>query len=354
MGDDVAKAEFLLAYGDFVRRVVAGKLATMSAHAPVRQDVEDIANDVLVRLLDNECSLLAQVRDRGRITAWLSRVARNFTVDYVRKWNNRMKAQGLAVREAEATFAPGPDAAVAREELLAAAKALMAGLAPRERLVLELYYAHGMPYAEIARSDRAEYQHGGHAAAPGAAAPAGGGRRDAGGGAPWRMMPGEEALREQLEQFVLGQLSPTLRATLEARIAAEPAVAAISDEVRAGVVALRAAMQAGQCIETTSDEDDVLIADFLDGALPDDALAAMEARLSKGTGLAGACSSTFSRGAGGVGSGQWPGARGEILGREETPFVKREPPATGEIPSTYAELAQAVEERKRRYLQFGN
>lgn len=148
-GDDVAKAEFLLAYGDFVRRVVAGKLATMSAHAPVRQDVEDIANDVLVRLLDNECSLLAQVRDRGRITAWLSRVARNFTVDYVRKWNNRMKAQGLVAREAEATFAPGPDAAVAREELLAAANALMAGLAPRERLVLELYYVHGMPYAEI-------------------------------------------------------------------------------------------------------------------------------------------------------------------------------------------------------------
>lgn len=150
-GDDVAKAEFLLAYGDFVRRVVAGKLATMSAHAPVRQDVEDIANDVLVRLLDNECSLLAQVRDRGRIAAWLSRVARNFTVDYVRKWNNRMKAQGLAVRETEAMFAPGPDEAAVREELQLAARTLMAGLAPRERLVLELYYVHGMPYAEIAQ-----------------------------------------------------------------------------------------------------------------------------------------------------------------------------------------------------------
>jgi len=39
---------------------------------------------------------------------------------------------------------------------------------------------------------------------------------------------------------------------------------------------------------------------------------------------------------------------------ETVSFVKREQIATPEIPVSYAEVESAVEERKRRYLQFGN
>lgn len=165
---------------------------------------------------------------------------------------------------------------------------------------------------------------------------------------------GQDVLREQLEQLVLGQLSPTLRATLEARIAAEPAVAELLAEVRAAVAAMRAALQAGRTTAATSDADDVLIADFLDGALPGDALAAMEARLTREPAFLARAVQRFREVRAATDPDSGPALAEKFLAGEKTPFVKREPATTDEIPSTYAELAEAVEERKRRYLQFGN
>lgn len=149
-GDDVAKAEFVNTYSESIRRGVAGTLARMAVQTPVRQDVEDIANDILVRLLADGCAKLAQVRDRQRLGAWLTVLTRNQTVDYVRRWAHRMEAQGLAVREEPNDSIQCPIDALIAEEALALAQRLLDELPAREKLVLSLYYLQGLKYAEIA------------------------------------------------------------------------------------------------------------------------------------------------------------------------------------------------------------
>ena len=151
-GDDAAKAEFINTYGEFVRRAVARKLATLSAHPPVRQDVDDIANDILVRLLDNDCALLASIREHRSINAWLLVVCGNYTIDYVRRWSNRMRLQGAVAREEPAAYSPAPASALVEEEKQQAIATWLAELPDRDRIVLELYYTHGKKYAEIAET----------------------------------------------------------------------------------------------------------------------------------------------------------------------------------------------------------
>lgn len=149
-GDDAAKAEFINAYSEFVHRCVARKLASLSAHPPVRQDVEDIANDILVRLLEHDCAVLATIREHRSIHAWLLVVCGNFTIDYVRKWSRRMQMQIAMAREPAAEYTPTPAKAIAKDELRETLTGWLAALPDRERLVLELYYTHGKKYAEIA------------------------------------------------------------------------------------------------------------------------------------------------------------------------------------------------------------
>lgn len=150
-GEDAARAEFINRHAEHVRRAVERKLASLSARPPVRQDVEDIANDVLVRLLENNCAALASVRDHRSITAWLTVVAGNYTVDYVRKWSHRVRVHtAAAAQEEPEAYGPGPDTALARDEAIQRLAALLVALPDRDRIILELYYIHGETYAEIA------------------------------------------------------------------------------------------------------------------------------------------------------------------------------------------------------------
>jgi RNA polymerase sigma-70 factor (ECF subfamily) len=148
-GDDAAKAAFFNAYAPLLNRAVAHTLSTFDA-PPLRSEVEDIANALFERLLRNDCRMLSTLRNPKRIDAWLVTVARNHTVDYVRKWAAQQRAlDALANEENSATCQNLVDQPDHREQN-DAVRALIAALPDFDRLILELFYQQGRTYAEIA------------------------------------------------------------------------------------------------------------------------------------------------------------------------------------------------------------
>ena len=156
-GDDAAKAAFIGEYGDLIQRAVAGKLAALGAQPPIRADVEDIRNDILARLLADDCAMLQRLRAPRSLNAWLVTVARNHVVDYLRKWSARMRAQERMIRQenrgahcpAASTARSPAETAMAREAAAQLRQGIDALPAP-ERLVIELFFTQHLRYAEIA------------------------------------------------------------------------------------------------------------------------------------------------------------------------------------------------------------
>lgn len=149
-GDDAAKAKFVAQYQQLLMRAIANKLHEANASPPLRADVEDIANNVLMRLLEGNCKPLAAVRDATRLEPWLVAVARNATVDYVRKWGGTGRIHEYVVQEDRPAFGPSPETEAMAEEERQACRELVNALAPRDKVLLDLYYLHGASYGEIA------------------------------------------------------------------------------------------------------------------------------------------------------------------------------------------------------------
>jgi RNA polymerase sigma factor (sigma-70 family) len=149
-GDDTAHAEFIARYGDLILRAVARQLEALGAAPPLREDAEDIRNDLLTLLLDNNARRLAGLREANAIDAWLVAVTRNHTVDYVRRWSRRMRAHENLARIPPPAPPPNPAECAINRETVETLRKAMENLSHEDRLVLALYYQHGLKYAEIA------------------------------------------------------------------------------------------------------------------------------------------------------------------------------------------------------------
>ena len=151
-GDDAAKAAFVNEYADLIRRAIAGRLQELGADRPVFDDVEDMCNDLLERLLVDDCRRLASLKKPKSINAWLVSLSRHHVVDYLRKWSSRVRTRLALEREQQVGGIPeaNPAQAAMKEEQVALVGALLESLPARDRLVLDLYYLHGLKYAEIA------------------------------------------------------------------------------------------------------------------------------------------------------------------------------------------------------------
>ena len=149
-GDDAAKARFISRYGSFIRASIARKLNGYSTLPPVHGDVEDVYNEFLARLLDNQCRMLRQLTEVQRIEAWLMTAARNYTVDYVRRWASRMRGQVALAHEPAPVNTESPRQKAQEKERAELAHALMDLLGPADKLVVDLYFMHGLKYSEIA------------------------------------------------------------------------------------------------------------------------------------------------------------------------------------------------------------
>jgi len=148
-GEGQARAEFCAEYHDLVLRAAARKLAALTSCPAVRSEAEDVCNEVFVRLLSDDCQALRRLRNPHSINAWIVTIARNHAIDHIRKEQSRAKLREAIALERSSIPRGIPDDAIA-EERRAHLNGILRTLPAIDQLVLELYFMHGLKYAEIA------------------------------------------------------------------------------------------------------------------------------------------------------------------------------------------------------------
>ena len=108
-----------------------------------RDEVEDLAQDVFVRLVRNDCRLLASYdATRASLSTWLTLVARSTTIDHLRR--KRLPTVPLSDADVPVT-APATDRGDAIEIDVPAGL-----LSARQQLVVQLLFDRGLTVEEAA------------------------------------------------------------------------------------------------------------------------------------------------------------------------------------------------------------
>ena len=144
-GDGKAWDAFVSFAAPLILAAVRRTLALYQASRDAGQ-VEDLAQDVFVRLVRNDFRLLGTYdASRASLSTWLTLVARSTTIDHLR----RRKPSTVPLDEAHPRLVAadaGPDAAT--EEL-----DLPPGLlSPRQHLIIQLLFSDGLSVTEAANA----------------------------------------------------------------------------------------------------------------------------------------------------------------------------------------------------------
>lgn len=151
-GDDSARAEFIAAFDDIIRRSVARKLSSSAESREFQSDRDDICNEIYLRLFRNNCAALAKIREPRSIHAWLMTVSQNHVYTYLRKRQAHVSMRASMAKESIAPYDEGPEEEVVKQETLAIVQQGLASLDAKDRLILQLFYLHNLKYAEIAET----------------------------------------------------------------------------------------------------------------------------------------------------------------------------------------------------------
>ena len=157
-GDDQAKAVFFSEYVNVVRCAVRRRLAGAPAATLLRSEIEDVCNDVFERLFRDNCQLFRKLRKPASIEAWLVTIAQNYTVDYLRKWSIRhprtsdsqVSSAADGVRDEGGVYGQSSDQYAMAVEQTDIVRKCVASLTAEERLMVDLFFTHGLKHAEVA------------------------------------------------------------------------------------------------------------------------------------------------------------------------------------------------------------
>jgi RNA polymerase sigma-70 factor (ECF subfamily) len=151
-GDNAAWKAFLHQYGGYIYGTIVNLLRTASITEP--ETASDVFAGVIKKLVDNDYRALRGFRWNSRFTTWLVSITRNKTYDYLRS-AKRQPAISLnapvdddqdelgEIIASDLDLERDIDARMTAEEVLDR-------VAPKERLILRLYYLEGMKEREIA------------------------------------------------------------------------------------------------------------------------------------------------------------------------------------------------------------
>jgi RNA polymerase sigma-70 factor (ECF subfamily) len=141
-------------WNDFVDRFLGLIYHTIHYTAHLRsvpltpEEVEDLAQEVLVQVVANDYAVLKQFRGHSSLATYLTVIARRISVREL----NRRAAQRQAARQRVGTPEQQeglPAAAQASLESLEEVQKLLKKLPAREREVVRLFYLEGRTYEEI-------------------------------------------------------------------------------------------------------------------------------------------------------------------------------------------------------------
>jgi RNA polymerase sigma-70 factor (ECF subfamily) len=104
-------------------------------------EAEDFAQDVFVKAY----TALASFKGRSSFSTWLLRIAYNTAVNAKERKREVLPLDS----DEDLPGSPGADVTQAEEEEVAAVRAAMAGLPPRQALCVELFFYYNLKYAEI-------------------------------------------------------------------------------------------------------------------------------------------------------------------------------------------------------------
>ncbi len=148
-GDQAARARLYSEYQPAVQKGVLARLAKLGCTAALRADVEDICQDVFAKLMANDCALLRTLKKPRSLEPWLVTLASNRAVDYARRHAARLRLTQAVTQEAASAEGEGP-AGDLPGEMAEAIHQELANLPHVDRVVLELFFLHGLRYNEIA------------------------------------------------------------------------------------------------------------------------------------------------------------------------------------------------------------
>jgi RNA polymerase sigma-70 factor (ECF subfamily) len=143
------------AWNDFVDRFlglvyhVVQHVADMRSYPLKPEDKEDIAAQVMLKIVDNDYAVLRQFRAKSSLAAYLTVIARRTCIHEMAE-RSQIKEKEGALRIAEPVESDKPDgrAKPGLETLEEVAK-LLKRLPSRERAVVRLFYIEGRTYEEI-------------------------------------------------------------------------------------------------------------------------------------------------------------------------------------------------------------
>lgn len=156
-GDPAAWRAFVDRYGRLVLHVVRRTADRYGARLG-EAEADDLCAEVFHALLRDGAAKLRAYDPRWALSTYLGAVARSVAIDALRA---RRAAGGGAAEACEETSVGGPVTAAAdpgpapaealdRSEAARAVDGMLDSLAPRERLVVRLFYYGGFKYREIA------------------------------------------------------------------------------------------------------------------------------------------------------------------------------------------------------------
>lgn len=149
-GDSEARAHFCAESLPVVRRAVELELNRLPGAPLGAADRDDLSSEIMARLLADDCRLLRKLREPRSIAAWLVTLSRNHVRDHIRKSATRGRVHDEAAREPRKPYGDTPADGAMAEERRAIIRRAMGELPDKDRLILQLYYMHGMKYVEIA------------------------------------------------------------------------------------------------------------------------------------------------------------------------------------------------------------